>query len=198
LDSDGRGRTDLSFGGISLVYPDEADGGTPINPLLKDNGALDCTEQEARQSANIAWLEDTYSRAEDNGARAIVISFHANLLLNPNGVTVSGQQRKFFQPYVGALREEALSFPIPTLHIYGDSHTFTVDKPYKVTRHGDTIENIMRLQVLGPSISEARVPQDQWVQVHVNATREAVKQGVDKVFTFSVCSVTTGECTLQP
>jgi hypothetical protein len=199
LNNNGTGRTDLSFGVLPVAYPDEADGGTPINPLLKGNGDLDCTAQEARQAANIDWLKDTYSKAEDKGARAIVISFHANLRLLNDGVSVvNDKRREFFQPYVNALREQALSLPIPTLHIYGDSHEFTVDKPYKVTKYGDTIEHVMRLQVLGPQINSRRIPQDRWVQVHTDATQEAVKRGVDKVFRFSVCSVTTGKCGLQP
>jgi hypothetical protein len=199
LNNNGTGRTDLSFGVLPVAYPDEADGGTPINPLLKESGDLDCTAQEARQAANIVWLRDTYSKTEDKGARAMVISFHADLRLLDDGVNVvDDDRREFFQPYVNALREEALSIPIPTLHIYGDSHTFTVDKPYKITENGDTIENVMRLQVLGPQINSRGVPQDQWVQVHTDTTQEAVKQGVDKVFRFSVCSVPTGKCTLQP
>jgi hypothetical protein len=198
LNSDGTGRTDLAFFGVPMVYPDEVDGGTPINPLLKDNGELDCTEQEGRQAANIAWLRDAYSKAAESGARAMVISFHANLRLLEDGVNVvDDERRKFFQPYVDALRVEALLHPIPTLHIYGDSHTFIVDKPYKATENGDTIENVMRLQVLGPTISLRR-PQNQWIQVHADTTRRAVKQGVDEVFTFSVCNVNTGACRLQP
>jgi hypothetical protein len=174
LNSDGTGRTDLSFFGIPLTYPDEADGGTPINPLLKQNGALDCTEQEARQAANIDWLRDTYRRTMDKGARAIVISFQADLRLLEDGVNVvDDARREFFQPYVDALREAALSFPIPTLHIHGDYHTFTIDKPYKVTEDGDTIENV------------------------TDTTRRAIREGVDKVFRFSVCNSTTGACTLQ-
>jgi hypothetical protein len=197
LNNDGTGRADLWFD-VPLVYPDEADGGTPINPLRKENGELDCTDQENRQAANIAWLKDAYSKAEDSGARAMVISFHANLHLLEDGVNVvDNERREFFQPYVNALREEALSFPIPTLHIYGDAHTFTVDKPYKITENGDTIENVMRLQVFGPTRSWGR-PQVRWVQVHTDTTRRAVKQGVDKVFTFSVCNVNTGRCPLRP
>jgi hypothetical protein len=200
LNNNGTGRTDLRFGVLPVAYPDEADGGTPINPLLSGNGDPDCSAQEDRRAANIAWLKDTYSKVEEKGARALVISFHADLRLLDDGVNVvDDDRREFFQPYVDALREEALSLPIPTLHIYGDSHTFTVEKPYKKTENGDTIENVMRLQVLGPEQSLGHgLPQNQWIQVHADATQKAVKQGVDKVFRFSVCNVTTGKCRLQP
>jgi len=90
---------------------------------------------------------------------------------------------------VDELRRRSLTYKVPTLHIFGDSHRFTIDQPYKIDNK--TIEHIVRLQVFGFFDRDNLFdPQIKWVRVNVDTE-------TDEVFSFDVCNSDTGICTPQ-
>lgn len=111
-----------------------------------------CAEARARTEAAAEWTRETFANA--TSARAVVIAFHANPGYE------SRDYRKYFEPFLTALEEEALRFGKPVLVAQGDNHDFIVDRPLPAA------PNITRLQVPGS-------PHVGWVRVTVNADSAA-------------------------
>jgi hypothetical protein len=85
-----------------------------------------------RDAANIAWLRDTFARARQEGANALVVAMQADMF---DG---SGSKRKDENPahpafanILEALVAEAAAFGKPVLLVYGDSHNFRVHTPFR-------------------------------------------------------------------
>ncbi len=104
-------------------------------------------EHRARGRANIAWLEDSFARAESEGARAIVLALQADMFReefdtpgHPEAFTLLSPYRDFGN----ALKRLAARFRHPVLLIHGDSHSFTIHRPFR-----RTAPNLTALQVFG-------------------------------------------------
>ena len=85
-----------------------------------------------RDKANIAWLEDSFEKATDSLAKAIVLLIHADMF-EFNFVA----RKEQFLPHSGyrnfgeALVNQARSFARPILLVFGDGHQFGVSRPFE-------------------------------------------------------------------
>jgi hypothetical protein len=101
-------------------------------------------EAQTRTVAAAEWTREAFANA--NGARAVVIAFHAGLGYE------SPEYRKHFEPFMTTLEREAVRFGKPVLIAQGDQHDFIVDHPLAAA------PNITRLQVPGsPLVGWVRV-----------------------------------------
>ena len=115
----------------------------------------DDIESRRRTAASAAWVREAFSIAREADARAVVILFHANLLLH---LPVDAFGRQAFEPFITALEEEAEAFPRPVLLAQGSDHEYIVDKPLVRRTTGETLDNVTRLQVSGsPDVGWVRV-----------------------------------------
>ena len=104
-------------------------------------------EYKARNRANIAWLEASFARAEAEDARAIVLALQADMFKEkfdtpgqPEAFTLTSPYRDFGN----TLKRLAARFERPVLLIYGDSHSFTIHRPFR-----RAAPNLTALQVFG-------------------------------------------------
>lgn len=122
-----------------------------------------------RNRANIAWLRETFERAEAQDAPAVVIALHAGMFVDGESGDLTGSAIRGGQagPYgwiVFAIRDYAARFGKPVLLINGDFHDFVIDRPFMVEQgegEAPLYDNITRLQVYGaPQIRAVRVTVD--------------------------------------
>jgi hypothetical protein len=102
-------------------------------------------EFRARNSANLAWLKETFAAARKANAAGVVLTIHANMTFD----RPVSQARDGFSDFIEQLEVETVAFDKPVLLIHGDHHTFRVDKPLKAKASGLRIENFTRLEVFG-------------------------------------------------
>ncbi len=107
-----------------------------------NNFGRDRQEFQARDKANIAWIEAAFAQARENGSHALVLAFQADMFSLFTG-------KRGFIDTLAAIESGARDFARPVLLIHGDSHTYLVDKPLRGANGGDRIENVTRLQVFG-------------------------------------------------
>jgi len=113
----------------------------------------DDRESRRRSEAALAWFHETFARAKQQSATAVVVAFHAD-----PGFDWSPDDQVPFKRFLDAFEDEAVAFGKPVLLIHGDSHDFMTDHPLKggATKH--TIANVTRLQVPGsPLVGWVRV-----------------------------------------
>lgn len=120
-------------------------GGNGSAPFPDRTEAAD-GEVRRRTEAAAAWLRETFARAREADAPAVVLAFHAN----PGFAAAPDYPgRLAYEPFFEALEGEAAGFERPVLVIQGDHHDYIVDRPLIHRSTGDTIENVTRLQVPG-------------------------------------------------
>jgi hypothetical protein len=162
----------LEFGTVHIVgsnddlapwYGDRSVNGQPL-PETPQETALRLSEVEARQAANLAWLERIFARASRKHAAAVVIGIQADMW-DPTASDLSG-----FDVYKQRLAELATEFEKQVLLLNGDSHEFYADQPLsgapnlsRITVNGSTScphEYLrLRIDVTTESVfSYARVP----------------------------------------
>ncbi|GHG05122.1 hypothetical protein GCM10017783_17220 [Deinococcus piscis] len=131
-----------------------------VHAVGSNNGlertAQSAAEHFARNSANVAWIRDTFAQARASNAPAVVIAYQADLFYGaPVLLTDSG-----LRDTVNVLAAEAKAYGKPVLLIQGDSHTLVIDRPLTEaganTFPGQTaaspqLKNVTRLQVMGES-----------------------------------------------
>jgi hypothetical protein len=128
-------------------------------------------EYEARNQANIQWLESGFALAKQQNNAAIVIAMQADTF-HPKAPKVSG-----FSEFIASIEKLALEFNKPVLLIQGDSHEFIVDHPLqKINNHSNN--NVIRLVVPGANLTEA-------VEVKINSG----KKDAAEFFTFKRYSI---------
>ena len=104
-------------------------------------------EYFARDAANVAWIDATFAHAVASGAKAMVLSWQADV----QDVTQKWQgdmpRVSGFVNTVNAVERGAKAFGKPVLVIHGDEHVFQVGRflnaKYK------PIPNVLRLEVMG-------------------------------------------------
>lgn len=111
------------------------------NNLQRNQAAV--AEYFERNAANLAWINDSFVRAIETGARAIVIAFQADPMWSVN----SEDRRSGFTDTLHVLRVNSIRFGKPVLVVHGDMHRFTVDKP--LYDGGRLIYNVTRMMVFG-------------------------------------------------
>ena len=124
-------------------------------------------EYQARNRANMAWLNNSFQLAKNKKYAAIVVAMQSDIF-DPRVPTESG-----FKDFIENISKLSASFKKPVLLIQGDSHQYVVDQPIK-NQAGQTLENVLRLIVPGASLVEA-----------VEVTIDTNKKTVQEVFSFS-------------
>lgn len=130
--------------------------------------AVAAEEYFLRNAANVAWIEDAYVHARQNGNIGIVFAMQANPMFEQRGQDGNG-----FNDTLDALQAGAVAFGKPVLLVQGDSHRLIIDQPFHI---GDgaappALENFTRLQVMG--------------EVHVGGVRILVDPETPALFAFA-------------
>ncbi len=114
-------------------------------------------EYFGRNEANLAWIKETFAIAKRENRDAVVFAFQANPKFDERHRGNSG-----FGDTLKAFVTGAKAFAKTVLLIHGDWHELIVDQPLKTQfHHGETLENVYRLQVMG-----AREVQAVRVRIH--------------------------------
>lgn len=100
----------------------------------------------ARDRANVAWIESSFRKAQETGAKAVVVFMQAEFDQGrfPNG---SMPRQSGFTNVLDALEKGAKAFGKPVLIVNGDEH-FIELKPMRNSR-GQAIPNMLKLMVYG-------------------------------------------------
>jgi hypothetical protein len=119
----------------------------------------DVPEYTPRETADEAWLHQTFDEARSHGSAAVMIIWQADPGFdtsgyqgapkrNPNDLMETDGNPDGFHDILSALRDETIAFEKPVVLVHGDSHWFMVDKPLHDS-HGRTIENFTRVETFG-------------------------------------------------
>ena len=109
------------------------------------------TEFTARDAANVAWIDDTFRKAQAANARAVVIAWQANVHDTRQMAGEALPRSSGFVKTIEAVERGATAFKRPVLIVYGDGHEFEVVRFRNANmKH---IPGALALQVMG----EARV-----------------------------------------
>lgn len=102
-----------------------------------------------RTAAAIAWMRESFSMAREAEAPAVVLIYHAEMLLD---YPPEDPYRASYDPFIAALTEESGRFDGPVLVIHGDDHEYRVDRPLAGR------PNVLRMEVPGsPRVGWVRV-----------------------------------------
>lgn len=113
-------------------------------------GPLATDEFLERNSANMAFLEESFADALIQDVPGIAIIIHAN----PDFEKGS---RKGFKDFLAILRDFLSKYHKPVVCIHGDSHYYRIDKPFK-DKSGKTYLNFTRMEVFGsPNVAGVAV-----------------------------------------
>jgi hypothetical protein len=126
-----------------------------------DDPARRIAEEQARDAANLAWLDRAFATAKLYKSAAVVLIMQADMW--------DGSPRDGFTNTVQKIAAQTLAFGKPVLLIEGDSHVFKVDNPLAA---GDAafgvstpVPNLTRVVVQGSTTA----PLSEWVKLHVDA-----------------------------
>jgi len=99
-------------------------------------------EVDARIAAAVAWIDEAFATATENGARGVV------LLMQADTFFLADETADGFDEIVAAIGTRSAAFGDPVLLFQGDTHDYTVDNPYA------TAPNLTRIVVEGETVSE--------------------------------------------
>jgi hypothetical protein len=139
--------------------------------------APDPDEYEARNIANIAWLQETFKAAKARNSAAVMLISQADPgwdltdgtrapLRDPKTLAQTDGQPDGFQQYLLALRDEVIAFGKPVAYVHGDSHYHRIDKPF-LDAQGRRLENFTRVETFGNNAANG-LNDVHWVKVTVN------------------------------
>ncbi|MFT3857579.1 MAG: hypothetical protein QM742_08815 [Aquabacterium sp.] len=142
----------------------QIDPGDTVNTPRADRLA----EFQAREAANLAWIDRIFDEAERSRAAGVLIAMQAN----PNfELAPSHPERKGFNAIIDKLTARAIAFRKPVVIAHGDSHYFRVDKPLNGPTSDNSgaqmLENVTRVENFGSQHVH-------WVEVEVDARDENV------------------------
>lgn len=121
--------------------------------------APDPAEYAARNAADIAWLDETFSIATARHSAAVMIISQADPgwdgsdgtrapLRDAKTLAETDGQPDGFQQFLSALRDDTVAFRKPVAYVNGDSHYFRIDKPL-LDAQGRRLENFTRVETFG-------------------------------------------------
>lgn len=145
--------------------------------------APDPLEFAARNTADIAWMQETFAVAEARGSSAIMLISQADPgwdlstgegapLRDPKTLVETDGLPDGFHDFLAALRDQVIAFRKPVAYVHGDSHYFRVDKPFLDSK-GRRLENFTRVETFGDN--QANGTNDvNWLKVVVDARSREV------------------------
>jgi hypothetical protein len=145
--------------------------------------APDPKEEAARNTADIAWLKQTFAEAKARHSAAVMLITQADPgfdqsdptrapLRDPKTLAETDGAPDGYQSFLSALRDEVVAFQRPVAYVHGDSHYFRVDKPL-LNAQGQRLENFTRVETFGDN--QANGTNDvNWVKVLVDPSSREV------------------------
>lgn len=140
------------------------------NDTAKDG---DAAEFEARDAANVAWIQKGFQEAAANGSNGVVIVVQANMDWEGYSAGAAAPNNEYTAAYDNvkqAILTGTLAFKKPVLLQNGDEHWFQVDMPMNETAgkliqkdKGSLVENFTRVQTFGSGFNH-------WVQLDIDPT----------------------------
>ena len=132
-------------------------------------------ESVERRHANFWWIMHMLEVAKEHKVEAIVLAAHAEMFERDeaytdehdfSGTVIRGGLKGPYAGYVYAISYLTRMFEKPVLLVHGDAHRFVIDRPLKISGHGDEpeklrLDNLIRLQTYGaPEIKAVKVSVD--------------------------------------
>jgi hypothetical protein len=105
-----------------------------------------------RNGANVAWLDDSFAKAKETGAKGVVVFFQADPF-DLKQIEEGMPRASGMVDTVKAFERASKSFGRPILAIHGDNHTLEL-KAFPDTS-GKPIPNVMKLQLFGEKLHHA-------------------------------------------
>lgn len=148
--------------GVVFVTLHVVGSGNGLEPWRGIDDRVRVAAFEARQAANLAWLEQAFAHARSVDAAAVVVLMHASPGLH---LSAGDPRRAPYRQVVAALKRLATGLARPVLLAHGDRHLFFVDRPFG----GDPgpRPDLTRVQAPGE-------PLPGWVRVDVDPGRPGV------------------------
>lgn len=143
----------VTFSAIHIVGSNNATRAFDPNSSAVRSQADD-DEVIRRTNAAIAWLDETFARADAIESPGVFIMIHAN-----PGLERGTTNRTGFTEFLLALENHVQAYGKPVVLAHGDSHYFRVDKP--ALENVNFLPNFTRVETFGSS----RV---HWLKVNVN------------------------------
>jgi hypothetical protein len=112
-------------------------------------------EFQARNKANLAWLQSSFAIAKAKNLSGIMLVIQAN-----PGFDLPPEKRTGFNAFLDALRPEVTQFGKPVVLVHGDSHYFRLDKPL-VDARDRRVMNFTRVETFG-------TPDVHWVKAIID------------------------------
>jgi hypothetical protein len=140
-------------------------------------------EYNARNAANIRWLQETFAAAKERNSVAVMLISQADPgwdksdgtrapLRDPKTLAETDGQPDGFAEFLSALRDQVTAFRKPVAYVHGDSHYFRVDQPF-LNAQGQRLENFTRVETFGDNQGNGN-NDARWLKVTVNPTSRDV------------------------
>ena len=137
----------------------------------------DPAEYAARNAADIKWMQDTFTEAQNRHSAAVMLISQADPgfdqtdvtrspLRDPNTLAETDMNPDGFQQFLLALRDQVIAFRKPVAYVHGDSHYFRIDKPF-LNALGQRLENFTRVETFGDN-QQNGTNDVNWLKVYVN------------------------------
>lgn len=104
-------------------------------------------EFEARDKANVAWIEGVFDWAQQNRVKAVVLAMQADPFEASSASQAFPPESGFTLSVGQTLIPLAQKSKLPVLLVHGDSHRYTFDRPFRLS--DQAVSNLYRLQVPG-------------------------------------------------
>jgi hypothetical protein len=111
--------------------------------------ARQAAEHQAREEADIHWLDESYQLADRLGMRGVMVIWQADPNFN-NEQKLQPQQYDGFAQIVPALRRNVIAFAGKSALVHGDSHYFKIDMPLNYD-NGEVVTKFTRVETFGAS-----------------------------------------------
>ena len=111
-----------------------------------------------RNTANLAWIKESFATAKVENRRALMLIFQANPFPERGS---TNKIHAGFRETLELLASETLAFGRPVVLVHGDSHYFRIDKPLTAPKGGRRIDNFTRVETFGD-------PYAHWLRVTVD------------------------------
>lgn len=119
-------------------------------------------EEQARNAANLDWLDRAFANAKTYASAAVVLMMQADMW--------DTGRNEGFDDTIQKIAALSLAYGKPVLLLQGDSHVFKVDNPLAAgdSVHGVTtpVPNLTRIVVQGSTTA----PLSEWLKLHVDAS----------------------------
>jgi hypothetical protein len=109
--------------------------------------ARQAAEHEAREEANIHWLNESYALAAQRGMKGVMVIWQADPNFN-NEYKLEAAQYDGFAQILPALRNAVIAFPGESVLVHGDSHYFKMDMPLNYD-NGQAVTKFTRVETFG-------------------------------------------------